>query len=124
VTHGEKSEKSEATWRSKAVVASDGLGNGCVIWYVGGALESEIEEAGLTDLSDLGLNDAPQGISVWEGVYIWLPGGHECPDDGTTDPSGAFRPPTAEEWTLIQSGKNPWADSKAIDAPADTGDGR
>ncbi len=56
-----------------AVVASDGRGNGAVLWTVGAHLNLEIEEMGLHRLDELWLDDAPLGISVWEGKGIWFP---------------------------------------------------
>jgi hypothetical protein len=100
-------------WSSKAIVACDGHGRGAVLWYVGGALENEIGECRLRELGDLGLDDAPQGISVWEGTYIWVSGPFECPDDGRMDPSGKFRSPTDEEWRAVREGRCPWPHEKA-----------
>ena len=95
---------------SMAVVASDGAGNGAVLWYVGGHLSNEIEEAGLHHLGDLGLDGADCGIWVWEGKYLWSPGGYEYPEDGDMDCVGDFRPPTQEEWVFIMKGESPWND--------------
>ena len=99
--------KEDEEWHSKAVIASDG-GDGRVLWYVGGSLRASIDEGGVTCLADLGLDDAPHGISVWEGSYIWSPGGYEYPEDGNLDPSGKFRAPNDAEWEYIKEGKNPW----------------
>lgn len=97
---------------SLAVVACDGNGNGCVLWTVGAHVAFEMWEVGLTQLGDLGLDDAPLGISVWEGKYHWQPGGWECPQDGEMYPKGTFRPPTDEEWTAIREGRCPWDEAK------------
>jgi len=93
---------------SMAVVASDGNGNGAVLWYVGGHINNEIEEVGLHHLGDLGLDGADCGIWVWEGKYLWYPGSYEYPEDGDMDCVGDFRPPTQEEWTCIMQGRCPW----------------
>lgn len=100
----------EEAWRAKAVVASDGNGNGCVVWYVGESMRNEIEECGFRGLDELGLDDAPAGISVWEGTYVWIRGGYECPEDGemVVGSNSAFRAPTDEEWTAIREKRNPW----------------
>jgi hypothetical protein len=88
--------------KSWAVVACDGHGNGVVLSY-GGPIEYEIDAVGTT-LSDLGLDDAPWGISIWEGIYSWEKGGYECPEDGNTYPMGTFRKPTILELTKIHNG--------------------
>lgn len=83
-------------------------GHGTVIWYDGPAIAQEIEEVGLHGLDDLGLDDAPDGISIWEGNYFYSPGGFEYPQEGDYDPKGVFRPPTDEEWAAIRKGQSPW----------------
>ncbi len=93
---------------SKAVVAMGETGPGAVLWYVGDDLFNEIDEAGNKTPEDLGLGDAPEGISIWEGVYVWSPGTYEHPYDGDSYPSGKFRAPTDDEWAAIRSGKSPW----------------
>lgn len=101
------------TWESDslAVIACDGKGNGCVLWYGGGAsLRYEIEELGMCCLSDLGLDDAPHGISVWVGRFIAEPiGNYDCPDV-CTEPHGKFRQPHESEWAKIRMNKNPFED--------------
>lgn len=53
---------------SLAVVACRG-GRGVVLWYGRGpSLAFEIEEGGSLGLDDLGLDDAPDGISIWTGT--------------------------------------------------------
>lgn len=102
-------EKAEETvGLNKAVVASDGIGNGCIICYVGNSLHNEIYGARFTDLCDLGLDEAPQGVSIWEGSYIWQ-GDRDGPG-GTmlTSANSAFRAPTEAEWTCIRAKQNPW----------------
>jgi len=92
---------------SKAVLASDGY-DGIVLFTVGFSLKHEMQETGVRSLSDLGLDDAPIGISVWEGKYLWTPGGYECPQDGSTHPVGKFRVPSKKEWKAIQKNVCPW----------------
>jgi hypothetical protein len=93
---------------SLGVIANDAGGHGCVLWAVGAHLRFEIEECGLRQLGDLGLDDAPHGIAIWEGKYLWTPGGWENPDDGEMHPVGKFRAPTHEEWAAIREGRCPW----------------
>lgn len=108
----EKQRQREDDWPSKAVVACDARGNGAVLWFVGESLRNEIEEAGLRQLGDLGLDDAPCGVSVWEGSYVWTPGPYEHPEDGDVSPAGCFRAPTDAEWAAIREGCNPWKEPK------------
>lgn len=97
---------------SKAVVACNKEKYGCVLWAVGAYLRIEMEEAGLHDLSDLGLDNAPCGISVWEGKYVaWNPSVWGYPDDAGYEPRGTFRSPTEEEWQEIRAGRCPWKES-------------
>jgi len=92
---------------SKAVVTHRNF-HGCILWYAGAHISYEIEEGGLDDLGDLGLDDAPDGISVWEGTYIEeRMGGWEEPNL-VMMPKGEFRSPTAEEWQAIQENRCPW----------------
>lgn len=102
-------DKRHEEWRSvsKAVVACDGCGNGAILFYFGSGFESDIE-CGIADLGDFGLDDAPLGISIWEGKHIWCPGGYECPDDGDFSLDGKFRNPTEKEWLEIKLNKSPW----------------
>ena len=95
---------------SKAVIANNG-GNGIVVWYTGDHLDVEINENGMgVHLSDLGLDDAPDGISIWEGNYIGSK--HDTPDgwEYETECVGEFRDPTPEEWGSIQKNECPWGE--------------
>jgi hypothetical protein len=98
---------------SLAVVASDGGGTGCVLWTAGPHVQFEQQETGCVQLEDLGLDDAPLGISIWAGQYL-LDGLSaalcDVPDSCTTHPRGRFRPPTDEEWAAIRAGRCPWRD--------------
>jgi hypothetical protein len=106
-----------AAWEqdSRAVIACNGKGNGAVLWTVGPHIRFEMDEGGLTGLDDLGLDDAPAGVSVWVGRYV-ATGGY--PDDGSSDPEGAFRPPTDDEWIAIREGRCPWAEENQAALPA------
>jgi len=57
---------------------------------------------------DLGFDDAPLGISIWEGDFKWISGGYECPQDGNLDPVGAYRDLTEEEWKAVHERRNPF----------------
>jgi len=105
---GEKCKRlTESGWEDEcwAIIANNN-GQGCVLAYGGGAtLRYEIEQEGLHALDDLGLDDAPEGISVWEGRYITT-GGPEvlgyCDDNITTQPYGRFRALTHDEWKHLR----------------------
>ena len=92
---------------SKAVVVV-GEAGGCVLFSAGPHLDSLMHDAGLSDLSDLGLDDAPDGISIWEGV---VKGRRYETVDGyeyESDTVGSFRAPTDEEWASLRRNECPW----------------
>jgi hypothetical protein len=94
---------------SLAVIACRG-GAGVVLYSAGPHVESMIDGGGSRLLDDLGLDDAPDGISVWEGgiksVHINTPDAYEY--DAWLE--GTFREPTGEEWQAICRGECPWPD--------------
>ena len=92
---------------SRAVIAQL-KGRGAVLWYDGPDISMEIEEHGISDLGDLGLDSAPDGISIWEGYYRWSPGPYEHSEDGEYYPIGEFRSPISTEWARIQRNLPPW----------------
>lgn len=82
---------------SWAIIANNN-GQGCVLVYGGGAsLRHALEESGWYALDDLGLDDAPEGISVWEGRYVSMGGD----DSIEVKPDGRFRSLTASEWERV-----------------------
>jgi len=106
---------------SRAIVACRN-GVGAVLWFVGAHLTYEMQEGPGTDLCDLGLDDAPDGISVWEGTYHYdAPAYYSDGEPGYPEPKGSFRQPTPEEWAKIQQNECPWneADWKEPDADAE-----
>ena len=89
---------------SKAVIVN-GTSGGCVLYTAGPYLRMEIHEAGIHDIEDLGLDDAPIGISIWEGSLTY---------DGNGEPvaaNGTFREPTEQEWMAIRAHQCPWDDN-------------
>ena len=102
----EQLDSYEPDWSkpSRAVVASDGKGNGCVMHYVGAHLDQWRSDVG-DSLKDLGLDEAPAGISIWEGKVHTTRG-----YDGDYDAElvGEFRAPTEEEWDFINHDDCPW----------------
>lgn len=114
----------ERGWRclpSRAVVASNGArgtqNRGAVLHWVGGDLAFEVEENGFERLDDLGLADAPAGLSIWEGWYVFFPE-REDSSVGEVEPRGGFRPLTAEELASVAAGRAPWSEQDWIDAGA------
>lgn len=101
----EASEAEAQRNQGKGVITCDGNGNGVVLWPVG-VLRMETDGSGST-LVDLGLDDAPLGLSVWEGTYHFEESITD-PGDGVLMPLGDFRLPTSEEWEAIKAGKCPW----------------
>ena len=94
---------------SKAVIANMKGTVGIVLWSnTDSQIEHEIGSIGSRRLDDLGLDNAPDGISIWEGAFAWTPGPWDCPADGQLDPDGKFRAPTDEEWVAIREGRSPW----------------
>lgn len=90
-----------------AVIAGDDRGHSIVLWHHGEQIDSEVAALG-RHTYDLGLDDAPAGVTVWEGRYVWHPGSYECPNDGDSEAVGKFRAPTDDEWAAIRAGRNPW----------------
>lgn len=91
--------------KSRLVVASN-RGQGCVLYAIGSCWEAWHEGSGSYRLEDNGLDDAPDGISIWEGRMLsWGPD-----RDGEYDAElrGEFRELTAYEWALLSGGEAPW----------------
>ncbi len=111
-TQTEKKEPSYGGWdwskNSLAVIASRG-GEGAVLWWVGGHIDFELCESGISALGDLGLDDAPEGICVWDGVYVFHKDTSYYHDDGgESEAVGDFRAPTDEEGEYIKRNECPW----------------
>lgn len=91
---------------SYAVVACDGHGNGCVLYTGGPAVACELSEVS-RDLSDIGLDDAPRGLSVWCGKAVTNRSG-EYGQETDFELVGQFRSLTPEEQTAVLAGRSPW----------------
>lgn len=95
---------------SHALIAN-GSRSGTVLQYTGPGITREIEDASLSNLEDLGLEDAPPGLSIWTGKYIFFPDyvdGVEDTSGGHCEPRGSFRPLTDTEWALLRKGELLW----------------
>ena len=93
--------------RSKAVVACNDSKVGVVLWTAGPHVRYEIEMCG-NDLTDLGLDDAPVGVSVWTGKYFVSDSAD--PTEGS-EPKGDFRSLSLDEWRAVSLGECPWDDN-------------
>lgn len=93
---------------SRAVLANNN-GKGVVLWCRGTHIEQEIDALDCS-LESLGLDNAPEGISIWEGRAHWSPGPWEHPEDGDVELVGTFRAPTEKEWEAIRRNECPWGE--------------
>lgn len=93
---------------SLAVVACEGNGFGCVLYTVGPHVFCLMEDVGRA-LGSIGLDDAPAGISVWEGKTESYKSYYGEQDVYL---EGEYRDPTPEEWKAIQAGECPWNDAE------------
>lgn len=94
---------------SRAVMANAKQGGGCVLFVEPDCfLEHDISNLSAR-LDDLGLDDAPLGISVWEGTFKGGEKDHFNGDYHDVYPVGTFRAPTDDEWTAIRECRNPFA---------------
>jgi hypothetical protein len=104
-------DSGEETWTPSVVLIAMGPNSGTVLEYRGSGITNEIQEAGLYGLDEIGLDDAPQGLSIWEGDYVYEPGyvdGYEALGEGEMHPSGKFRGLTADEWEKLRKGESLW----------------
>jgi len=90
-----------------ALLASNGH-DGIVLDMGGPGISYEYEENGCTTLSMLGFDDAPAGLSVWEGIWRWEPGPVGCPEDGEGVLEGKYRPLNDEEWVQLRACYSLW----------------
>jgi len=93
---------------SRAVVAN-GCSQGVALWWWGQHIDCEVDAFG-DGLTDLGLDDAPHGVSVWEGHYVYTTVQYIEHVEHESAPVGNFRAPTDTEWDAIRRGVSPWAD--------------
>lgn len=92
---------------SIALIACRG-GHGCILDHDGLGIEADVEALGHGSLTDHGLDDAPDGLSIWEGRLhtseSHTPDGHEY----DSELIGEFRSLTDDEWKLLQTTGTPW----------------
>jgi len=95
----------------EALVACDGGGNGCVLEVAGTVDEGYglavwMQEE-VNHLGDLGLDEAPRGLSVWTGII--QESQQYSTGDYETYLKGTFRPLTSAEWSLLSSVGKLWS---------------
>lgn len=91
---------------SRALIASVDEGHGVVLDFIGDDISREVEARGF-ELEDLGLDEAPDGLSVWVGGFACRPTGL---GDFDFFPEGEFRDLTPEEWARLSTGKSIFID--------------
>lgn len=96
-----------ATTDSIALVANAG-GIGCVLACDGEAIEIDFDIESSKSLCDHGLDDAPDGISIWEGKGYASSGTYEHPLETDFELVGKFRQLTDREWELLRTTGTPW----------------
>lgn len=101
-------KKRKAPWNEHddiALIANNG-GTGCILVSDGAAIEYSQENG--CALDDNGLDDAPDGLSIWEGRgHSWETNtdmGHEY----DFELRGTFRDLTDREWALLRETGTPW----------------
>lgn len=94
------------TTESIALIANNG-GSGIILELHGTGISCEVDAVGSKRLDDYGLDDAPDGLSIWEGHLNAHPCGphNEEVDTGLV---GKFRDLTDEEWRLLKETGVPW----------------
>lgn len=90
-------------------------GHGCVLHWIGEQWEYWRDGCGTEELAAQGLDDAPDGLSIWEGkIVTWGPDHNgEC----DAEPRGTFRELTPEEWNLLKAGGPPWDEALWLSSP-------
>jgi hypothetical protein len=96
-----------ATTDSIALIANNG-GKGCILTYSGPGIEACVDEGGSALLDDNGLDDAPDGLSIWEGYYCVTESHTDCGHEYDATLEGKFRPLTPTEWKLLAETGKPW----------------
>jgi len=97
--------KCKKEMESRLVVACNN-GAGCVLYAIGSCWEAWYEGSCSYVLDDNGLDDAPDGISIWEGrMHSWGP---DYNGEYDAELRGEFRNLTEKEWNLLAEGHVPW----------------
>lgn len=99
---------------SRALVACMG-GTGCVLEYVGDAITWHVQEFS-SQLDELGLDDAPDGLSIWEGSMGSRRVQTQDGDDWDYEVNGEFRDLKPEEWDKLKAGEDLWSEEEKRDS--------
>lgn len=94
-----------ATSESIALIANH-EGQGIVLAFAGESIGHEIDAVG-RNLEELQLDDAPNGLSIWEGQIDWSCGGY-LDDNAEAYVRGTFRQLEVEEWARLAQTGVPW----------------
>ena len=93
---------------NKAVIAYGEFGGLVICYNENGSFEEAIEEE-TSDIVCLGIGEPnSNGLWIWEGVEVQFDESDDENEEAYWD--GAYRRPTPEELTKIQSGLNPFDD--------------
>lgn len=90
-----------------AFIAAHG-GHGCILAFEGEIMYYEFESISSRTLDEHGLDDAPDGLSIWEGS---IQGGGKDEYNGDYYDCyfvGKFRPLTEAEYMRLAKGETPW----------------
>jgi hypothetical protein len=106
-------------YRPSMALIAHAYGEGVLLDYTGTNIEGEVDMIGYA-LGDLGLDDAPDGLSVWEGRYHYDPGfeSDHGPPEPSSEPVGAFRALTPDEWARLARDGVLWDDDGDAFVPA------
>lgn len=92
----------------RALVASRS-GTGVVVWTDSKEFDTILLD--VNTLDDLGLTEAPDGLSVWTGHIRMIWTGHNSQDDFVLE--GDFRSMNEDEYVAVTQNKNPWIKRRA-----------
>jgi hypothetical protein len=96
------------SYKSCAVVASDGKGNDVLLHAFGPAIDWHVDEIG-NSCDDLCLTVPEPGVWVWVGsMGAVRVSSIDYGEDWDFEATGEWRAPTAEEWEFIKAGECPW----------------
>lgn len=94
-------------WRPSRAVVAQGEDKGVMLWWDGSGVEQLASDVS-PRTEDVGLDDAPVGISIWEGEMETQRVTIIDSEEYESELRGKFRSPTDEEWTAIREGRSPW----------------
>jgi hypothetical protein len=95
--------RAKNTSSHKAVVANSNHAG--TVLYATKELKQFVSDIG-PRLDDVGLDDAPEGISIWEGNVVTTYDQFNGDYDAFLE--GKFRVPNEREWNAIKKQRSPW----------------